>query len=440
MPAAAARLLLGVGGNASEVELRHAYREAAKQVHPDKTGEDSSTEFVQLREALDTLLLEITTVPPPPRPGCDGGDDGGTIKESDRLDKHFFGTRFGSDKFHPRAWGGEADDAVLLSGQPVQCVWRCRCCPEASSVCCRIKPKKHSCICGHKVDAHRQADGFSCGSKGCHCRRLQFHVQQLGWEVRCRCKHHVKDHSASGFHPWKCTKRLPGRDQKPCPCDGFDASWVCTCGHGWDLHETTWSAGVSKAVFAREWVAQGLRPECTEEALQKRTDWDNEASRVAAECGAEHASRFIAAKAKRLGVSMCAEARMHEAAQEALDGSRLPLSQMDNSRSQRLRPSANTCKEGSCRTVGRPRPIAGIPQQAVRSAAQQARSGVLAQSFAAKPRPTSARPEYSPNLRLPRKADPMLNCTDGAVSQISSFVDVAVEPGDLLTINTLRCT
>jgi len=80
----------------------------------------------------------------------------------------------------------------------------------------------------------------------------------------------------------------------------------------------------SKAIFAREWVAQGLRPECVEEALEKRAKWDNEASTMAAEFGAEEASRLISDKAQRLGVSMCAEARMREAAQDALDGSRLP--------------------------------------------------------------------------------------------------------------------
>merc|ERR1712216_794645 len=134
------------------------------------------------------------------------------------------------------------------------------------------------------------------------------------------------DHAASGSPPWRCTKRLPGREQKPCPCTGFHASWVCTRGHAWDQHETTWSAVVSKAVFAREWVAQGLRPECVEEAEEKRERWASEAASMAAELGAAEASKRVASKAQRLGISMCAEARMNEAVVETVDGSKLPAS------------------------------------------------------------------------------------------------------------------
>lgn len=318
----AAANLLGVAPGASEAEARHAFREAARHAHPDKTGEASSEEFLKLREALDTLLEHGTPAVPPAAAAATGPPQ---EKESDRLDKHFFGTAFNSDNFDPRAWPGQADAGWLASGQPVQCVWRCKLCPEASSVCCRMKPKKHSCICGHKVEAHNQAKGFSCTASGCRCPRLSFHVQQLGWEVRCACKHHVRDHAASGAAPWACTKRIPGKDKKPCPCKGFHASWVCTCGHGWDQHETTWSTAVSKAVFAREWVAQGLRPECVEEALEKRAKWDSEAAALAAEVGAEEASRRMAAKAQRIGVSMCAEARMQEAVAETVDGTRLPM-------------------------------------------------------------------------------------------------------------------
>eukprot|EP00927_Polykrikos_kofoidii_P058103 TRINITY_DN52430_c0_g1_i1.p1 TRINITY_DN52430_c0_g1~~TRINITY_DN52430_c0_g1_i1.p1 ORF type:complete len:561 (+),score=101.63 TRINITY_DN52430_c0_g1_i1:65-1684(+) len=324
--AAAAAALLGVPLGAEEAELRHAFREAARRHHPDKTGTGSSTEFIRLQEALDTLLMLTPNIVE-----CRAASSGqvaakaGRMKESERLDKHFVGTHFGSDNFDPRAWDCEADPfALAAEGLPVQCVWRCTMCPHGSSVCCRLKPKKHMCMCTHKVEAHQQSRGFRCGANGCRCMRLQFHVQQYGWEVKCRCKHHVKDHQASGPPPWRCTKRVPGKEQKLCPCDGFEAAWVCTCGHLWNNHETTWSASVPKAVFAREWVAQGLRPECVEEAEEKRQRWASEAASMAAELGSEEATRRVASKAKRMGISMCAEARMKEAVEETFDGSRLP--------------------------------------------------------------------------------------------------------------------
>eukprot|EP00933_Yihiella_yeosuensis_P013904 TRINITY_DN1266_c1_g1_i5.p1 TRINITY_DN1266_c1_g1~~TRINITY_DN1266_c1_g1_i5.p1 ORF type:complete len:319 (-),score=92.03 TRINITY_DN1266_c1_g1_i5:277-1233(-) len=90
------------------------------------------------------------------------------------------------------------------------------------------------------------------------------------------------------------------------------------------MHETTWQEGVSKAIFAREWVAQGLRPECVAEALEKRSRWDEQMTTAAAEHGRDAALRMVAEKAQRMQVSMCAEARMREAVEEALDGSRLP--------------------------------------------------------------------------------------------------------------------
>lgn len=338
--------VLGVPIDADEGTLRRAYREAAKKAHPDKLGaagplgggaEFSGAAFVRLRQALDLLLPAaaaraareveqgVDMSPPPPPPPFGSAKGGVSEKESHRLDKHFFGTQFGSGSFDPRAWTGDADAVALASiGKPVACVWRCVRCPEASSVCCRLKPKKHTCICGHKVEAHVQSRNFSCGAAHCRCARLQFHVQQLGWEVRCRCKHGAREHAASGAAPWRCTKLLPGKEKRLCPCAAFDAAWVCTCGHSWASHQTAWSADVPRAMFAREWVASGVRPECSAEAEEKRAKWEAEAAAVAAKVGGAEASRWAADKAKRVGVSMVAEARMQEAVSDTVDGTRLP--------------------------------------------------------------------------------------------------------------------
>lgn len=321
MSHAEAACILGVSEDADESQARVAFKSAAKRVHPDKTGEDSTAEFVELQRALEVFVANVQSnvVPIPCSPTTDG------LLESERLDRHFFGTAFGSDEFDPRAWAGEASAAMLAGSQPVPSVWRCRQCPVDSSVCCRLKGKKHSCICGHKVEAHAQQKHFKCTAAGCSCPKLQFHVQQLGWEVKCRCKHHVRDHTASKKPPWKCTKRIPGKDQKPCPCEGFDASWVCTCGHGWAMHETVSSVLVSKAIFAREWVAHGIRPECVAEAEEKRNKWAADAARLASRVGVAAASKQVAQKAQNRGISMCAEAKM----QEAVRGTRNVRSPVD---------------------------------------------------------------------------------------------------------------
>ncbi|CAE7212976.1 unnamed protein product [Symbiodinium natans] len=311
----AAAALLKVAKDASEEELRRAYREAARLCHPDKVP-DRQEDFLQLGEALEVLLTRPQTP----------ASTQSTRSESERLDKHFFGTHFGSDQFDPRAWLGQASKEELASGQAFQCVWRCKSCPEASSVCCRLKPKKHSCLCGHKVEAHDPVRGFGCTTPGCKCWRLEFYVQQLGWEARCGCKHHLRDHNRTGEPPYRCSKILPGKDKKPCPCSGFHVSWVCTCGHPWQEHETTWQKSTSSAVFSREWVAGGLRPECVAEAEEKRSRWKNQAAEAAERHGRDVAAKLVADKAQRMQVSMCAEAGMREAIDETLDGRRLPRS------------------------------------------------------------------------------------------------------------------
>merc|ERR1712039_582626 len=56
----------------------------------------------------------------------------------------------------------------------------------------------------------------------------------------------------------------------------------------------------------------------------KRSKWEADAAALAAKVGGEQAAKEVAAKAKKIGVSLCAEARMKEAVEETLDGSRLP--------------------------------------------------------------------------------------------------------------------
>eukprot|EP00439_Symbiodinium_sp_Y106_P037821 s54_g4.t1 len=311
----AAASLLGVSVGAGEEEFRKAYREAARKCHPDKVP-DRQEEFIRLGEALEVLLTRPQPAPPSVQ---------SSVSESERLDKHFFGTHFGSDQFDPRGWLGPMSAEALASGQAFQCVWRCKTCPEGSSVCCRLKPKKHSCLCGHKVEAHDSRRGFRCSMSGCKCRSLEFYVQQLGWEARCGCKHHLRDHKTCE-PPYRCTKILPGKDKKPCPCRGFHVSWVCTCGHPWEEHETTWQESTSSAVFSREWVAGGLRPECVAEAEEKRSRWKQQAADAAERHGRDVATKLMADKVQRMQVSMCAEAGIREAIDETLDGTRLPPS------------------------------------------------------------------------------------------------------------------
>lgn len=122
----------------------------------------------------------------------------------------------------------------------------------------------------------------------------------------------------------------------------FIAPEACTGGgHGAAEHETVWQER-SAAVMGREWVASGLRPECVAEAearhcewrqlsslikkqnssgdwpqlyverQEKRSRWQQEAVEMAARDGPASKEK-VAEKAKRMQISMCAEARMLEA-------------------------------------------------------------------------------------------------------------------------------
>jgi hypothetical protein len=229
--------------------------------------------------------------------------DGTTINRSEQLDKHFFGTQFGSDQLdfreHPGVNATRQEDGD-------QMVWYCLDCEResrrerakilgldiddeeiisklaSSSVCCRLKPNKHTCLCGHKLKDHldpnisggggngsankmltdgpgqkmigngtgtskelavSKKNNYSgnnstapkhpfrcrCTARGttCNCKGFQLHVQQGAWEVRCRCKHkrieHALDAKSGRF---LCCKDIPGKKGTPCDCKGFEGAWV----------------------------------------------------------------------------------------------------------------------------------------------------------------------------------------------------------------------
>ncbi|CAD7927628.1 unnamed protein product [Amoebophrya sp. A120] len=308
-------------------------------------------------------------------PTAEGGK---VMKRSERLDKQVFGTQFGSDKidfrfFQPpprgllggtqrglslpigasstqelkRLTAGYNHDELALEKhqaassaqqeldlvrqteeQPVeppmlQVVWRCTLCePASSSTCCRLKPKKALCICGHKLEDHNSTCGSKC--KKCPCKGFQFHVQQGAWEVRCSCKHKRSDHkptgkyNAQGLEIFACQGHVPGQRNKKCPCKCFEASWVCNCGHPWSAHETVVTVVPNRALFGREWVAGGLRVECVEIAEQARDKWAGQAAEQVA-MGAlnpEEAIQKAARFTERLKLSRVAEAKMQEAVED----------------------------------------------------------------------------------------------------------------------------
>eukprot|EP00397_Hematodinium_sp_SG-2012_P034608 GEMP01037131.1.p1 GENE.GEMP01037131.1~~GEMP01037131.1.p1 ORF type:complete len:424 (+),score=84.84 GEMP01037131.1:194-1465(+) len=287
----------------TEKKLQHAFRRKAMKCHPDKVETDDTSDFIALTEAFEIVQGHVrSTVVLPQNP---------KIKESERLDKHYFGTAFGSDAFDPRKWEGSV---AAKDPTAVQCVWRCTQCPEGSSICCRLKPAKHSCICAHKLSDHK--DGRCTAN--CKCNDFTFHVQQGAWQVKCSCKHAHRDHAVNvdkdGKSRFQCTKHIPGHRENPCPCVDFSANWVCTCGHGWTEHETVWCTNVSKALFAREWVACGIRPECVKEAEEKRQKWaDRCADHAAITKDPVEAKRKAALLARKRGLSVVAEAKMREA-------------------------------------------------------------------------------------------------------------------------------
>lgn len=54
--------ILGVSNNASAAEIKHAFRNAAKEVHPDHSNSPEAAEaFARIKEAHDILIKEAET-------------------------------------------------------------------------------------------------------------------------------------------------------------------------------------------------------------------------------------------------------------------------------------------------------------------------------------------------------------------------------------------
>jgi hypothetical protein len=290
-PSLAAKVL-GLDACASSEQVHAAFKALALVHHPDKNGgTDAATEFFQhLLEARDVLLCvrgEGVLAPqrcpkcqqevqPPSDAACSrfrcplchavllnpNANQGGTQAAPK------FSTHGGETEL---LRGFECSIDVLTHPHPEQlaAVWRCKDCLHSQSVCCKIRPAKYSCLCGHRYKEHAAARGFAC-ERRCGCTRFRFHVQINDWQARCGCKHKHTDHDPSSA--FSCSKKIPGG--KPCPCRSFLAKWVCNCGHEWAEHETCWvEKAFSHVERGREWVCGGVRPELTKIAEERRREW-----------------------------------------------------------------------------------------------------------------------------------------------------------------------
>ncbi len=55
--------ILGVGTSANEAEIQRAFRQAAKELHPDKSKSSETAEaFIRIKEARDALLKEAEDI------------------------------------------------------------------------------------------------------------------------------------------------------------------------------------------------------------------------------------------------------------------------------------------------------------------------------------------------------------------------------------------
>jgi hypothetical protein len=195
----------------SEDEVRVAYKKQALVWHPDKNAdqqEEATRRFQELGEAQE-LLLRVDAATPAGADAAAAGTEAGPTAVSLGL----------------RAMPGPQLSPKALAGEELSVLWRCGGCTEPNTVCCRLNPKKHSCLCGHKLQHHVPGKhGLRCAEKGCACRSFSFHVQHGGWQARCGCKHKHTDHAVAAPHA--CEK--PG-----CTCAAYDVRWVCSCGHPW---------------------------------------------------------------------------------------------------------------------------------------------------------------------------------------------------------------
>ena len=144
-------------------EVRRSFRKLALKCHPDKNPDVSPSVFANLQRALEIVELSYN-------------EDSKVDVEDDDIE--IVSRR---DSFDPRAFEGGCVLGDLKPGIK-SVVWRCTKCPAESSVCCRIKPRKHRCICGHKLSSHTAKNNFAC--KDCPCEGFRFHVQLNGWQSR----------------------------------------------------------------------------------------------------------------------------------------------------------------------------------------------------------------------------------------------------------------
>ena len=318
--------MLGLDARCSytDDDVSAAYRKLALKFHPDKNpgnAEAAHERFLSIGAARDFLLS------PPQLAHASGGGSGSGFGHQHDAAAAAAAT---AAPFDPRAF----DPSTVMTrreaaqaGDGWSVVWRCRECDLQSSVCCRVKPRKHKCLCNHKLSEHEPGRAFACGRAGCPCPRYQFHVTQGGWQVKCRCKHAHTDHDPSRA-PFRCTRRV-GRDQRLCDCQGWDVGWVCNCGHAWSAHETVWVSARYSAM-AREWVAGGVTDAVREEAEQKRAEVSR---RVVAEAlddglnlGPEEVRRRAWARTQGRAMSSHATEQVLGSVDAAMAGTALPAS------------------------------------------------------------------------------------------------------------------
>jgi hypothetical protein len=258
----------GSGGTPPPEEVvASAFKKLAIRWHPDRNPdkvEEATQRFAEISAARDLLLdppVSALHDDHSAGPGSAGGDPYPKSAHSQNL------RAFENDVTDAIVSGELAGPKVdaLFDGFELWAVWHCTAC---DAVCCRIRKNKYTCMCSHRLRDHRAGAGFRCAS-GCGCKQFSFQVQFDHEPVKCRCKHPAKDHAPAA--PWPCKRG-------DCACDGFDATWICNCGHGCSAHRT---AFVRKryAERAREWVAGGLRGECV--ALAKKFRARSAAERAA---------------------------------------------------------------------------------------------------------------------------------------------------------------
>lgn len=188
---------LGLGPMATAGEIRAAFREKAKNLHPDKPNGNHDA-FLKLKENFAIALQ---------RPSRNNNHN--TNNANDNFSRSYPERRRGDISMpssstrntepdpqfvcppattnvdDPRKWDPNDQAPMRLDGKRKtwpsgsQIVWRCKMCPEESSVCCKLKAKRHQCLCTHKL-----ADHGPNGCTKCACNKFEFHVQMYGWEVR----------------------------------------------------------------------------------------------------------------------------------------------------------------------------------------------------------------------------------------------------------------